>query len=558
MIEKMKIGIAQLNYQVAHFENNISKIIAAIDEAKRQNADLIIFSELSVSGYPPLDFLERKEFVDKCVQSIKKIARHCVDVAAIVGGPIQNPSPEGKNLYNAAYFLEGGKVKKIILKSLLPTYDIFDEYRYFESNNKFELVDFKGKKLAVTICEDLWDKQEFETDFGKNHLYVVSPMDELSRLNPDMIINIAASPYSYHRESAKKEIFITKAKNHRLPVFYVNQVAAQTELIFEGGSLVVSPSGRIFDELTFFEEEISFFDFDEVVKGREDENEMEAKLVIQNIHDALVLGIRDYFSKMNFKKAILGLSGGVDSAVCLVLAQKALGAGNVKVLLLPSKYSSDHSIIDSLDLVRKLEVEHEIISIEKLMDSFKEALDPSFKGLTEDTTEENVQARIRSVLLMAFSNKFGSILLNTSNKSEAAVGYGTLYGDMSGGLSVLGDVYKTDVYNLAKLINQEEEIIPCNTISKPPSAELKPDQKDSDSLPDYSVLDQILFRFIEMQKGSEMIIKEGFDRTLVRMIIKLVNANEYKRYQAPPVLRISSKAFGSGRRLPLVANYDFL
>jgi len=554
----MKIGLAQLNYQVAHFENNISKIVAAIDEAKRQNADLVIFSELSVSGYPPLDFLERKEFVDKCVQSIEKIARHCVDIAAIVGGPIQNPSPEGKNLYNAAYFLEGGKVKKIILKSLLPTYDIFDEYRYFESNKKFELVDFKGKRLAVTICEDLWDKQEFETDFGRNHLYDISPMDELAKLKPDMIINIAASPYSYHKESAKKEIFMAKAKNHKLPVFYVNQVAAQTELIFEGGSLVVSPSGRIFDELTFFKEEISFFDFDEVVKGRENENEVESNLLIQNIHDALVLGIRDYFSKMNFKKAILGLSGGIDSAVCLVLAQKALGAGNIKVLLLPSEYSSDHSIVDSLDLVRKLGVKHEIISIEKIMGSFKEALDPAFKGLAEDTTEENLQARIRSVLLMAFSNKFGNILLNTSNKSEAAVGYGTLYGDMSGGLSVLGDVYKTDVYNLAKLINQEEEIIPCNTISKPPSAELKPAQKDSDSLPDYSILDQILFRFIELQRGSEMIIKEGFDRTLVRRIIKLVNANEYKRYQAPPVLRISSKAFGSGRRLPLVANYDFL
>ena len=554
----MKIGLAQLNYQVAHFEKNISKIVAAIDEAKGQNADLIIFSELSISGYPPLDFLERKEFVDKCVQGIEKIARHCVNIAAIVGGPVQNLSPEGKNLYNAAYFLEDGKVKKIILKSLLPTYDIFDEYRYFESNNKFELVDFKGKKLAVTICEDLWDKQEFETDFGKNHLYVVSPMDELSSLNPDMIINIAASPYSYHRESAKKEIFIAKAKNYKLPVFYVNQVAAQTELIFEGGSLAVSPSGQIFKELAFFEEEISFFEFDEVVKGRPSKDEAESKLVIQNIHDALILGIRDYFSKMNFKKAVLGLSGGIDSAVCLVLAQKALGAGNIKVLLLPSEYSSDHSIIDSLDLVRKLGVEHEIISIEKIMGSFKEVLDPVFKGLAEDITEENLQARIRSVLLMAFSNKFGNILLNTSNKSEAAVGYGTLYGDMSGGLSVLGDVYKTDVYNLARLINQEEEIIPCNIISKPPSAELKPGQKDSDSLPDYSVLDQILFRFIELQRGSEMIIKEGFDRALVKKIIKLVNANEYKRYQAPPVLRISSKAFGSGRRLPLVANYDFL
>lgn len=554
----MKIGLAQLNFQVAHFEKNISKIVNAIEEAKCQKADLIIFSELSISGYPPLDLLERKEFIDKCVSGIEEIARHCVNIAAIVGGPVQNPSPEGKNLYNAAYFLEEGKVRKTILKSLLPTYDIFDEYRYFEPNNKFELIDFKGKKLAVTICEDLWDKQEFETDFGKNHLYVVSPMDELSGLNPDMIINIAASPYSYHRESAKKEIFLDKAKNYKLPVFYVNQVAAQTELIFEGGSLVVSPGGRIFDEFNFFKEEIRFFDFEDVVKGREYESEMDSRLVIQNIHDALVLGISDYFSKMNFKKAILGLSGGIDSAVCLSLAQKALGAGNVKVLLLPSVYSSDHSITDSMDLVRKLGVEHEIISIENIMDSFKKALDPVFKGLDEDITEENLQARIRSVLLMAFTNKFGYILLNTSNKSEAAVGYGTLYGDMSGGLSVLGDVYKTDVYQLAKLINQEEELIPCNIIKKPPSAELKPGQKDSDSLPEYSVLDQILYRFIELQRSSDKIIKEGYDKTLVRKVISLVNAHEYKRYQAPPVLRISSKAFGSGRRWPLVANYDFL
>ncbi len=554
----MKIGLAQLNYQVAHFKKNVSKIIDAIDEAKKQKTDLLVFSELSVSGYPPLDLLERKEFVDACMKGIEEIAGHCQGIAAIVGGPVQNHLPEGKNLYNAAFFLEDGRIKKVINKSLLPTYDIFDEYRYFESNRFFELVEFMGKKIALTVCEDLWDQQEFETDFGKSHLYLISPMDELARLDPDLVINIAASPYSYHKERVKKKIFIEKAKKYNLPVFYVNQVAGQTELIFEGGSMAVSPNGDIYDELSFFMEDTGYFDLDKVLKGRKYQSRQESKLIIQNIHDALVMGIKDYFSKMGFSKAVLGLSGGIDSAVCLVLAQRALGAGNVKALLLPSAYSSEHSISDSLELLEKLGVEHEIISIEKAMQAFKESLEPVFKGMKEDATEENIQARIRAVLLMAYSNKFGHILLNTSNKSEAAVGYGTLYGDMSGGLSVLGDVYKTDVYNLAKYMNSDKEIVPCNIISKAPSAELRPEQKDSDSLPDYSVLDQVLFRYIELQKGSESIIREGFDEGLVRKIIDMVNRNEYKRFQAPPVLRISSKAFGYGRRHPLVANYNFL
>lgn len=554
----MKIGLAQLNYHIGNFDQNISKIVNTIKEAKKQEADLVVFSEFSISGYPPLDLLEREEFISKCRKGISDIAKHCDSIAAIVGGPEKNPNLEGKNLFNAGFFLFKGKIQHVIHKSLLPTYDIFDEYRYFEPNTKFEVIKFKGKKLALTICEDLWDKQEFETDFGRNCLYKVSPLDELVKFKPDVILNIAASPYSYHRETAKKDIFIGKAKTYHLPVFYVNQMSAQTELIFEGGSLVVNSSGEIFDELSFFREEVRFYELDTVLNEKPKWQEKDAPLIIQNIHDALILGIKDYFSKMSFTKATLGLSGGIDSAVSLVLASRALGKKNIKVFLLPSKYSSEHSISDSVLLTENLGVEYEIVSIEKIVSSFESTLDPVFHNLPEDITEENIQARIRAVLLMAFSNKFGYILLNTSNKSESAVGYGTLYGDMCGGLSVLGDVYKTDVYNLAEYINHDREIIPCNIIKKPPSAELRPGQKDTDALPDYSILDQILYRYIELQRSIERIIDEGYEPKVVHKIIQMINANEYKRYQAPPVIRISSKAFGSGRRMPLVANYSFL
>lgn len=554
----MKIGLAQLNFHIGNFEENSNKIIDAIEIAKEQKVDLILFSELSVSGYPPLDLLEREEFITKSYDTVLKIAEHCDTIAAVVGGAVKNPNKEGKNLFNAGFFLYNRQIQQVIHKSLLPTYDIFDEYRYFEPNKDFEILEFKGKKLALTICEDLWDQQEFESNFGKTQLYTVSPMDELSKLEPDLILNIAASPYSYLRETVKKQIFIGKALKYKLPVFYVNQIAAQAELIFEGGSMVINPEGMVYDELSLFEEEIRFYELDDVIhKEPLGEDKLEST-IIENIHNALILGIRDYFLKMNFSKATLGLSGGIDSAVSLVLAVRAIGAENVKVLLLPSKYSSDHSISDSEELARNLGVEYEIIRINEIVDSFKSALNPIFKNLAEDVTEENIQARIRSVLLMALSNKQGYILLNTSNKSEAAVGYGTLYGDMSGGLSILGDVYKMDVYNLAKYINQNKNIIPCNIINKAPSAELKPDQKDTDSLPDYSVLDQILYRYLELQRTKTSIIQEGFDAELVEQIVHLINANEYKRYQAPPILRISSKAFGLGRRMPLVANYQFL
>jgi len=550
----MKITLAQLNYHIGNFRANTEKIIQTIHGARDRGADLVIFSELSVPGYPPLDLLERKEFIDNCRRSIDEIAPHCHDIAAIIGSPSLNPAPEGKNLYNSAFFLHHGQVEDIIHKTLLPTYDIFDEYRHFEPNNTFHTVSFKGKKIAVTICEDLWDEQPIEIEFGKSRLYTVSPMQELSAGDPDFIVNIAASPFAYNRIAAKRQIFTNKAKTYGLPVFFVNQTGAQTELIFEGGSLVVNPRGEIVAEMKRFGEDVRDFLLEEVA-GAEKITVSDPGDYIPEIHEALVMGLKDFFGKMGFTDAILGLSGGIDSAVSIVLAKEALGATHVHALLLPSQFSSGHSVSDAEQLARNLGTPYHTIPIKTAYDEFEKLLHPYFKDLPFDVTEENLQARIRAVILMAFSNKFGYILLNTSNKSEAAVGYGTLYGDMSGGISVLGDIYKSDVYKLARYINRREEIIPENILVKPPSAELAPGQKDSDSLPEYSTLDRLLYHYIELQTPVGEIIEKGYDKETVMKTIRLVNNSEYKRYQAPPILRISSKAFGAGRRMPLVARY---
>lgn len=551
----MKIALAQLNYHIGNFEKNTSKIKDQIEKAKKDQVDLIVFSELSVCGYPPQDLLENKAFIEQCEIAIEEIAEHCTDIAVIIGSPTLNYHQKGKRLYNSALFLTEGEVKYIQNKTLLPTYDIFDEYRHFEPNDKFNIVEYNEKKIAITICEDLWDFQPIENTFAKNQLYNLTPMDKLIEYKPDFVINIAASPFSYTKIWGRKNVFIRNAKKYKLPVFSVNQTGAQTELIFDGGSLVVNPDGTIADEMKLFEEDYKIYDLEEIIQCKKKKTIDENPNVIAKIHDALVLGVRDYFKKMHFTNATLGLSGGIDSAVSLVIAARALGPENLRVLLLPSKYSSDHSVTDAETLAKNLGVRSDIINIQNVVDSFNDSLKNVFKGLQEGITEENIQARARGTLLMALSNKFGHILLNTSNKSEAAVGYGTLYGDMNGGLSVLGDVYKVDVYKIARYINRNSEIIPENTIVKPPSAELRPEQKDSDSLPDYDILDKILFEYIELQKPLEEIVEEGWDKSLVERIIKLVDNNEYKRYQAPPILRISSKAFGAGRRMPLVAKY---
>lgn len=548
----MKIALAQLNYHIGNFDLNVSKIINSINKAKDDNVDLVIFSELSVCGYPPYDLLEQADFIFNCNKAVNQIAEKCSGIAAIVGAPSINLNSKGKNLYNSAFFLSEGKIQQVFHKSLLPTYDVFDEYRYFEPNSNFNIINFKDKKIAVTICEDLWDKQPENNLFAKNQIYINSPMDELSKLNPDFVVNISASPFSYRQSDLRKNILIEKSKNFKIPIFYVNQVGAQTELIFDGGSMVANSSGEIVQILQFFKEDYKVVDLSEINDVIFQEKEIP---VIEKIYNALVLGIRDYFEKMNFKQATLGLSGGIDSALTAVLAVRALGKDNVRVLLLPSKYSSSHSITDAVDLAENLGIQYEIVSIKDATDVFEKTLKPIFKDSKPDITEENIQARIRGVLLMALSNKFGNILLNTTNKSEAAVGYGTLYGDMCGGMAVLGDVYKTDVFKLAHFINKGFEIIPNNTIIKPPSAELRPDQKDTDSLPDYEVLDGILYQYIELKQSVNQIVEKGYDANTVKKIISLVNRNEYKRFQAPPILRISSKAFGVGRKMPLVAKY---
>lgn len=547
----MKVALAQLNYIIGDFRGNASKVIHSIEMAKQEGADLVVFSELSVTGYYPNDLLEKKEFIRKAEETVSQIATYCNGIAAIVGAPRINQGERGKKLYNSAFFLAEGKIFDIHNKTLLPTYDIFDEYRHFESNEEFHLTEFKGIKFAITICEDLWDEQPTANEFGRDKLYKISPLEKLSEFNPDCVINLSASPFSYNQESWRKDVLISKAKRYEMPVIYINQVGAQAELIFDGGSVYIDRNGKILKELKYFEEDFLILDIEN--PGIKIQQPVSA--ITEKIHDALVLGIRDYFRKTNFKSAVLGLSGGIDSAVVAVLAVRALGAENVRGLLMPSKYSSGHSLEDAIKLSENLGIRYDIVPIQHVVDAFESALSPLFLGTTQDVTEENIQARTRGIFVMAVSNKFGNILLNTSNKSECAVGYGTLYGDMNGGLSVLGDVYKMEVYRLSRYINRDWEIIPENTILKPPSAELRPGQKDTDSLPEYEVLDQILFEFIELNKPPEEIAGHGYDIRLVNRIIRLVNMNEYKRFQAPPILRISSKAFGFGRKLPLVAKY---
>ncbi len=543
----MRIALAQLNYLIGDFDGNVAKMITRIEKAKADQADLIVFGELSICGYPPRDFLEFDDFIRNTQEGLDKLAKHSHGIGIIVGAPSVNPVVEGKDLFNSAFVLHEGEIIHKSNKALLPTYDVFDEYRYFEPAFDFHVFEYKGKRIALTICEDIWNIH------NENPLYRTCPMDILAEQNPDLMINISASPFNAGHAQQRIDVVVENAKRYQLPCFYVNNVGAQTELIFDGGSLVVRPDGGVHHELAYFEEEVQTFDLDEVLDAKE--QMVRPKEKMSQVHDALILGIRDYFGKLGFGKAILGLSGGIDSAVTAALAARALGPENVRVVLMPSRFSSDHSVADAKQLAENMGMPYDIIPIESTFNAFENLLTPQFAGLPEDVTEENMQARCRGVILMALSNKFGHILLNTSNKSESAVGYGTLYGDMCGGLSVIGDLYKTEVFDLARFINREGEVIPISTIIKPPSAELRPDQKDSDSLPEYDILDEILYLYIEEEMGPREIIAKGHDEALVKRILRLVNINEFKRFQTPPVLRVSKKAFGMGRRLPIVGRY---
>ena len=558
----MKIVLAQQNYHIGNFESNTNKIIDAIKVAKKRKADLIVFSEMCICGYPARDFLDFNDFINKCYQSIDIIKEHADDIAVIVGSPDRNPAREGKDLFNAAFFLYKKQIKNVVHKTCLPNYDVFDEYRYFEPAYNWNIVKFKEKKIALTICEDIWN-------LGDNPLYRICPMDILMDKNPDVIINISASPFDYTHIEERKAIIKANVLKYKLPLIYCNAIGSQTEIVFDGASLVFDKDANLCCQLSQFKEEVTEIELH--TNGTIDAPVIEPVLAmptkllspfsfipdlnISQVFDAIILGIKDYFIKMKFSKAIIGSSGGIDSAVTLVLACKALGSENVRAVLMPSEFSTSHSIGDAEQLSKKLGNPYDIISIKNIYNQFIKELEPHFKNLAFNIAEENIQSRTRGNLLMALANKFGYILLNTSNKSELATGYGTLYGDMAGGLGVIGDCYKTQVYELAKFINCETEIIPENIIIKAPSAELRHQQKDSDSLPDYDILDKILYQYIEKIKGPNEIKSQGFDSALVDKILRLVNLNEYKRNQFCPIIRVSPKAFGVGRRVPIVANY---
>ena len=558
----MKIVLAQQNYHIGNFELNTKKIIAAIREAKAAGADLILFSEMCVCGYPARDFVEFNNFITQCEASVDRIRQEADTIGVLIGGPSRNPSKLGKDLFNAAFFLYEQKIVAEIHKTLLPTYDVFDEYRYFEPSADWKVVPFKGKKLAITICEDIWN-------LGDNPLYTICPMDRLMEQQPDIMLNLSASPFDYTHDEDRKAVIKANVLKYRLPLFYCNAVGSQTEIVFDGASLVFDAHANLCAALPMFTEATALLELSdngtilapilEPASRMPDKelnpSKLEPELNIDQVYQALVLGIRDYFTKMGFTKAILGSSGGIDSAVTLAIACEALGAENVRAILLPSPYSTEHSVADAIALSTHLQNPYDIVPIHQVYTAMLQTVQPLFGDLPFSLAEENMQSRSRGNLLMAIANKFGYILLNTSNKSELATGYGTLYGDMAGGLSVLGDCYKLQVYALARYINRDKEIIPRNIIEKAPSAELRPGQKDSDSLPDYALLDQILYQYIEKRNGPEEIKQMGFDPALVNRTLKMVNTNEYKRNQFCPIIRISPKAFGVGRRVPIVGKY---
>ena len=667
----MKIALAQQNYHIGNFEANTRKILEGIARAKSAGADLVVFSEMSVCGYPPRDFLEFDDFIAESYVAVDRIRQEADTIGVIIGAPVRNPAGEGKSLFNAALLLYEKEIKGVAHKTCLPNYDVFDDYRYFEPAYEWKVIHFKGKKIALTVCEDIWN-------LGGNPLYRVCPMDQLIRQHPDLMINISASPFDYDHDEDRKEVVRANVLKYHLPMYYCNAVGAQTEIVFDGGSVVYDAAGRLVRELNYFEEDFAIVAlphpvpplYEELLPGlsvainqpdpedemgpvvsgaeaarakeqaiaggdaqasqrtdaqasqrtdaQESKQRTDAQAIqrpdashtapavfdkdmrvskqnnpdrvlhyltdgrnIRQIRRALLLGIRDYFSKMGFSKAIVASSGGVDSAVTLALACEALGPANVRAVLLPSSYSSGHSVSDAEQLSRNLGNPYDIIPIREVYEALLHTLEPVFGGKGSmpggakdeavvgekgsggggkgdgeiGLAEENLQSRARGNIVMGMANKFGYVMLNTSNKSELATGYGTLYGDMAGGLSVLGDVYKGQVYALAREINSGGEIIPLHILGKAPSAELRPGQKDSDSLPEYDILDKVLYQYIERRQGPKEIIALGIDEAVVRRILRLVNTSEYKRNQFCPIIRVSTKAFGVGRRVPIVGKY---
>ena len=549
----MRIALGQLNYTVGDLEGNAVKILDAYRHACARGAELVVFSELAVTGYPPRDLLLKRSFVTDTKAVLGRIAGQMNAAAAIVGYVDVNEEKVGRPFRNAAAFIEGGAVRRRIWKALLPTYDVFDEDRYFEPADSVEPVTLGGTRLAVTICEDIWNQEAFwrgNQDRRGQPLYQRDPVGELCAAGADLIVNISASPYVLGKERLRHDLLGAVVAHHRRPLVYVNQAGGNDELIFDGNSMAFDAQGRLVAQSRAFEEDLVVVDTSAATPVH-----LRAPCEEESLYHALVLGLRDYAGKCGFKGLVLGLSGGIDSAVAGALAAAAVGPRNVIGVSMPSRFSSDHSKSDAELLANNLGIRYLTIPIEPAHKAFGEMLGPVFAGTKPDAAEENIQARIRGVILMALSNKFGHMLITTGNKSEMATGYCTLYGDMCGGLAVISDVPKMMIYRLARWINRDHEIIPAGSITKPPSAELRPNQTDQDSLPPYDQLDRILKAYVEEHCSAADIIAAGEDERVVRDVARRIDLNEYKRKQAPPGLKVSGKAFGIGRRMPIAQRY---
>lgn len=542
----MKIGLAQTNAVIGDFPGNIKRLLAAYRECLEAGADLVITPEMSLVGYPPRDLVFKSQFVPKCLQALDHLAGEIREVPLIVGYIDHNDSGKpGKPFRNAAAWLENGEIRHRVWKTLLPTYDVFDERRYFEPGESCEPIVWNGKRIGVTICEDIWTE-----DFLQRPLYDRDPAEELAAKGTDLILNLSASPFHLGKPAERREMLGAVAKQAGVPVVYCNAVGGQDQLVFDGHSVIIRADGSTAAQMKGFAEETRVIDPFNASAAEINEEPPAAQL-----YHALVLGLRDYATKCGFHSVCLGLSGGIDSALTAVIAADALGPENVHGLTMPSPFSSGGSVDDSFALATNLGIRCDRVPISDIFQQFKDTLNPLFAGKAEDVTEENIQARIRGVLLMALSNKDGHLLLTTGNKSELAVGYCTIYGDMCGGLAAISDLPKTRVYEVCRWINRDREIIPWNTIDKPPSAELRPDQKDQDTLPPYDVLDAILELYVEKHLSTDEIIATGFEETMVRWIQRRVDLNEWKRQQAAPGIRVTSKAFGIGRRMPVVQRF---
>jgi NAD+ synthase (glutamine-hydrolysing) len=542
----VKIALGQINPTVGDFSGNAAKIIQFSLQARSAGSELILFPELSVCGYPPRDLVERPWFVARNRESIEKIASETKGIAVICGLVTPAHADTGKSVMNSAALLRDGRVEFIQSKMLLPTYDVFDEMRNFAPAKSQQLFDFCGKRMALTICEDAWNDKHF----WNRRLYGVDPVEELIKAGGNVVLNISASPFWLGKRELRRDMLATIAKNDNVPVAMVNQVGGNDSLVFDGSSLVIAPDGRVIAQGKSFVEDLVYFDSQSLTGDMHEQIAGEEA----SAYEALVLGTRDYVRKCGFQRVIIGLSGGIDSALTASIAVDAVGAENVTGVGMPGPYSSQGSIDDARQLAKNLGIRFELLSINEIYEACHQTLAPVFAGLPEDATEENIQSRSRGMLLMSLSNKFGALVLSTGNKSELAVGYCTLYGDMVGGLAIISDVPKTLVYRLSAYVNSRRAVIPQTTIDKAPSAELRPDQKDSDSLPTYDVLDAILEDYVEEARSAEQIaVAHDFDPDLVKRVIQMVERSEYKRQQAAPGIKISTKAFGYGRRFPIAA-----